>query len=598
MAHQLLASLSICSFSTSLRTSMAPFSARKSANTSTGLVVRAVQSIETTHEPGINAGNITRRSAEYKHTIWTFDDIQSLRNDYAGESYKRRANKLKEQVRVMLMEEADQLAQLNLIDVLQRLGLSYHFEDQIQSILKPMQYNIEWTINDNNLYATALQFRLLRQHGYWIPQEVFNGFKDEAGKFKASLSEDIEGILSLYEASYHSIEDESVLDEARDFTIKNLKEYIQQQHKKDENLAIFARHALELPLHWRTERLETRWFINAYEKKKDMNHILLELAKLDFNIVQSVHQEDLKLEYRWWRSTGIVERMTFARDRLVENFLWSTGMIFEPQFEFCRRMTSRNISLLTTIDDMYDVFGRLDELELFTNAVERWDVNTMDQLPDYMKFCFLALHNSINEMAFDVLKQNGFHIIKYLKKVWADLCKAYLVEAKWYHSGYTPTLQEYIENAWITVTAPLILMHVYFFVTNSITEEALQCLEEYRGIIRTTSIIFRLEDDLGTSSYELKRGDVLKAVQCYMHETGASEESAREHIKFLIYETWKKMNKEAYHAKSPFSKTFIRCAMDVTKMAHSFYLYGDGYGVQDCDTKENISAILIRPIPI
>ena len=88
------------------------------------------------------------------------------------------------------------------------------------------------------------------------------------------------------------------MDEARVFTIKNLKEYIQQQHKKDENLDIFARHALELPLHWRTDRLETRWFIDAYAKTKDMNPTLLELAKLDFNIVQSGHQEDLKLEYR------------------------------------------------------------------------------------------------------------------------------------------------------------------------------------------------------------------------------------------------------------------------------------------------------------
>jgi (-)-alpha-terpineol synthase len=44
----------------------------------------------------------------------------------------------------------------------------------------------------------------------------------------------------------------------------------------------------------------------------------------------------------------------------------------------------------------------------------------MDQLPDYMKICFFALHNSINEMAFDALKEQGVHIIQYLKKaVWA-----------------------------------------------------------------------------------------------------------------------------------------------------------------------------------
>ena len=40
----------------------------------------------------------------------------------------------------------------------------------------------------------------------------------------------------------------------------------------------------------------------------------------------------------------------------------------------------------------------------------------MENLPDYMKICFLALHNSINEMAYDVLKEQGLDTIKYLKK--------------------------------------------------------------------------------------------------------------------------------------------------------------------------------------
>ena len=120
---------------------------------------------------------------------------------------------------------------------------------------------------------------------------------DKTGNFKASLCEDTEGMLSLYEASCHLIEDENILEEAKDFTTKNLKQYLQRQNK-DENLAIFISHALELPLHWRMRRLETRWFIDAYETRKDMNPILLELAKLDYNILQSVHQQDLKQSYR------------------------------------------------------------------------------------------------------------------------------------------------------------------------------------------------------------------------------------------------------------------------------------------------------------
>ena len=63
--------------------------------------------------------------------------------------------------------------------------------------------------------------------------------------------------------------------------------------------------------------------------------------------------------------------MKFARDRLMENFFWTVGVIFEPQFHYCRRMSTKVNSLITTIDDIFDVYGTLDELELFTNALER-----------------------------------------------------------------------------------------------------------------------------------------------------------------------------------------------------------------------------------
>ena len=41
----------------------------------------------------------------------------------------------------------------------------------------------------------------------------------------------------------------------------------------------------------------------------------------------------------------------------------------------------------------------------------------MDQLPEYMKICFLALFNSVNEMAYNVLKKEGSNIIPHLRKM-------------------------------------------------------------------------------------------------------------------------------------------------------------------------------------
>ncbi|KAG6654989.1 myrcene synthase, chloroplastic-like [Carya illinoinensis] len=539
---------------------------------------------------------IVRRSANFHPTIWHDDYIQSLKTEYVGESYTRKIDNLKEEVTKMLHKMVDPLKQVEMIDILQRLGVSYHFEDKIQTILDKIHstHYGGGVCKEQSLYATALEFRLLRQKRYNLPQEIFKSFTNEKGNFKECLCDDPKGMLALYEASFLLIEGESILEEARDFASKHLKDYVEKS--KDQNLRAMVNHALELPLHWRMIRLEVRWFIDVYRSREDMNSILLQLAELDFNVVQAVHQEDLKEASRWWRSTGLGD-LSFVRDRVMENFLWTVGASFQPQFGYLRKMSTRIYAMITTIDDVYDVYGTLDELELFTDVVERWDVNAMEQLPYYMQLCFLTLYNSVNEMAFDTLKENGFNTIQHLKKGWADLCRSYLLEAKWYYSGYTPSLQEYLENAWISISAPLILLHSYFFVNNPITKEALDLLEDYPNINRLQAIIVRLADDLGTSKEELARGDNPKSIQCYMNDTGASEEDAREFIRNLISATWMKYNEEIA-ASSPFSETFIHIGMNFARMSQCMYQYGDGHGIEDRETKDRVLALLIHPIPL
>ena len=83
------------------------------------------------------------------------------------ELHLKQSRVLREEVRMMLCKVENQLDQLELIDVLQRLGVAYHFKNEIRNILDNI-YNMDNSKKQKNLYATALQFRLLRQHGYDI----------------------------------------------------------------------------------------------------------------------------------------------------------------------------------------------------------------------------------------------------------------------------------------------------------------------------------------------------------------------------------------------------------------------------------------------
>ena len=74
---------------------------------------------------------------------------------------------------------------------------------------------------------------------------------------------------------------------------------------------------------------------------------------------------------------GLASKLHFARDRLMECFFWTVGMAFEPEFSNCRKGLTKVTSFITTIDDVYDVYGSVDELELFTDAVARFVPQTM-----------------------------------------------------------------------------------------------------------------------------------------------------------------------------------------------------------------------------
>ena len=121
---------------------------------------------------------------------------------------------------------------------------------------------------------------------------------DESGKFKASLSKDMKSVVNLYEASFHSKKNEKIMDEAQDFATKHMKDYLDDtNNNKDENLVKLVSHALEFPQHWREPRQEARWFIDFYETSapaEDYVSSLLSFAKLDYNMVQAIYQDDLK----------------------------------------------------------------------------------------------------------------------------------------------------------------------------------------------------------------------------------------------------------------------------------------------------------------
>ncbi|GAY69630.1 hypothetical protein CUMW_288950, partial [Citrus unshiu] len=160
----------------------------------------------------------------------------------------------------------------------------YHFEREIEDELEKLSHD---EYDGNDVHTVALRFRLLRQQGYRIScADIFSGFKDDQGKFKVSLINDVTGMLSLYEAAHLRIHGEDILDDALALTTSHLESMVTQVSPQlsDEIL-----HALNRPIRRGLPRLEAIYYINLYSQDDSKDKaILLKFAKLDFCMLQGI----------------------------------------------------------------------------------------------------------------------------------------------------------------------------------------------------------------------------------------------------------------------------------------------------------------------
>ncbi|PON55954.1 Squalene/phytoene synthase [Trema orientale] len=510
---------------------------------------------------------------------------------------------LKEEVRKMIVAPVDEnhSEKLDLIDAIQRLGVSYHFEDEIETILKQIYQNICESHNHkeatgDDLYTVALRFRLLRQQGYHVSCNVFDKFKNEEGKLEESLASDIRGMLSLYEASFLRVHGEDILDEAVAFTTARLKTVV-LTNLGPTSLIDQVAHALKQPIRKGLTRVEARHYIPIYQQDPSHNKVLLTFAKLDFNLLQKIHQEELGHIARWWKELDFARKLPFARDRVIECYFWSSGVFFEPQYTFARRTLTKVLATTSIIDDIYDVYGTLEEVELFTEAAQRWDISAIDQLPDYMKVCYKALLDVYSEVEETLANENGkLYRLHYAKEAMKSQIRAYFQEAKWFHQKYVPILEEYMPLALVTSGYAMLTTTLFVGMGDVVTKDSFEWLLRDPKMLRASAVVCRLMDDIVSHKFEQKRGHVASAVECYMTQYGATEEEAIEELRKQIIHAWNDINEECLYPTTVPMPLLTRI-LNLARVVDVVYKDEDGYTHAQVVLKDFIAAMFINPVP-
>ncbi|GFS29272.1 terpenoid cyclases/Protein prenyltransferases superfamily protein [Actinidia rufa] len=167
----------------------------------------------------------------------------------------------------------------------------------------------------------------------------------------------------------------------------------------------------------------------------------LNFAKLDFNLLHKLHQRELS--------------------------------------EITRRILTKVIAMTSIIDDIYDVYGTLEELALFTDVIERWEISALDQFPEYMKLCYQSLLDVYSMTDEERWPSKEDPIASTMQNL-----KGYFEEAKWFHQGYVPpSMEEYMQVGLLTCGYKMLATVSYVGMGELATKEAFDWVSSFPLIV-------------------------------------------------------------------------------------------------------------------
>ncbi|XP_073046755.1 germacrene A synthase-like [Primulina eburnea] len=540
---------------------------------------------------------MVRPTDNFAPSLWGDQFLKFTWDNEITEKYSKEIDLLKDEVKINLKNPGSEMVDtINLIDKLERLGISYHFEDEVEQKLE--QYfglNTNYEDEAYDLNTVSLHFRLFRQHGLHLTSEIFNKFRDSAGKFDESLKTDVKGLLSLYEAAHLRKHNEDILDDALVFTtecLKSMAPNLKPPLKKQ------VEHALMQPLHFGYQRFESYHYISVYEDDEySRDEPLLQFAKLDYNAVQMLHKQELCELSRWWRELNLLSKLPYARDRLVECYFWTVGTYHLPRYSRGRVMLAKIIKMLSLIDDTFDAYGTIEELEAFTMAIRRWDFKEADVLPKYMKPLYTAILKLYGEFKEELATEERSYVVDYTINALKEQVRSYNVEAKWFIEGYSPPFSEYLSNALTTAS--------YHFLSNGslmgmdfATKREFEWLNMMPRMLRACQEICRLVDDIATYKIEKGRGQKSTGIDCYIKENGVTMEEAINKIDEMVVAAWKDIN-DNFKKPFPCSKEVLLIILNFTRIIDVAYKnYEDGYTEPEKVLKPLIVAMSVEPFKI
>ncbi|KAG7625235.1 putative lyase [Arabidopsis thaliana] len=543
----------------------------------------------------------SRPSTYFSPSLWG-DHFLSVSLDHAEfVELEREIETMKPLVKDMLMSsQSSDKEKIRLIHLLVSLGSSYHFDKEIQDILKHSFTKLDDIIvEEDDLETISIMFEVFRLYGHKMSCDAFDRFRGGDGRFKESLAKDVRGMLQLFEVAHLGTLSEDIMDEALRFTRNHLESLTSGNvSSASPHILKHIQNSLYIPRYCNIEVLVAREYISYYEQEEGYNEILLKFAKLNFNFCQCHYIQEIKTLTKWWKDLDLASKLPYIRDRSVESHLGGLGPYFEPQYSLGRIIVAKTIMIIVVADDTYDAHATIPEATVLTEYFQRLNIGADDKLSGYLRIVLESVFKVMGEIEQEMSPKGRSYSVKQVLERFKIIAKAYKQLTEWARKGHVPTFDEYMKVGLVTAGMGDYAGYCFIGMEDINEKEAFEWLNSNPLLIDALNVLFRIANDVGTYETEINRGEVANGLNCYMKQYGVTkEEASRELRKMYIYN--KKVVVEEFmnsHDRVP-RQVLLRC-LNFARLFDVIYTEGDGYSEPKGKIEHFMTSLYVHPIPL
>ncbi|KAK1575092.1 hypothetical protein Q3G72_002520 [Acer saccharum] len=252
-----------------------------------------------------NNVNDKRRLADFPSNIWkdidtcfTSTSTASRNSEFVESSYGKQIEEVKEML-IAPPTDDDPAKKVGFINLLCRLGVSYHFKSEIDQQLNHIfdaHYSQLKEHHDYDLYTVALLFRVFRQHGYKMSLDALQ-------KWDTSSLDQLPDYMKIIYSEILNLFDEidkEVVQEGRSYCVAYTKDTLKEM----------VRGYLQ----------ETQWFEEEYEPTFDeyMDNAFVTVGSLSISSTAFIGMEMAgRASFEWLQTWPNVVKAAYKIGRLM-----------------------------------------------------------------------------------------------------------------------------------------------------------------------------------------------------------------------------------------------------------------------------------------